>query len=57
MLDLFEGPGRSRGSTPPDTGMMHPDDDDDDDEEEFDDKINPPDKAVSSCHFFLRNKS
>lgn len=27
--------------------MMHPDDDDDD-EDEFEDKINPPDKAVST---------
>ena len=43
VLFDFLGPGRGRGS--PDAGMMHPDDDDDDDE--FNDKINPPDRAVS----------
>ena len=44
VLFDFLGPGRGRGS--PDAGMMHPDDDDDDDDE-FNDKINPPDRAVS----------
>ena len=41
------GPGRSRGSTPPDARMMDPDIDDEEDDE-FNDQINPPDKAVSN---------